>query len=198
MLPFSKFSDTSIIGWVEGYSLIKNKVIFVPAIAVYLSYEMIGHDEYLFNNTSSGLATGSSYIQAILSGLLEVIERDAFLITWLCRLPMPQINTESLKCKHSQNIIEMYNRRGIQIYINALVLDTGIPTFLATAIDMSNNGPAVVIGLSSDINSELGILKALQKEIGQIRPHLKQVMLKPEYRKKISEMNNFQNVKKYR
>lgn len=136
---------------------------------------MVSNNEYLFNSTSNGLAAGPSYTQAILSGLLEVIERDAFLITWLCKLPMPKVRLDSIKSKHTQNIIQMYQRRGIEIHINALILDTCIPTFLATAMDLSDNGPAVTVGLSSDVDSEMGIFKALQ-EIGQIRPHLKQAM----------------------
>jgi len=191
-LPYSKFIRDQRIGWIEGTSLISNKKIWVPAISVYLNY-LSSRKELLISPTSNGLAAGTSYVDALLNGILEVIERDAFLITWMCKLPMPQVNLDSIQNKYIIDIVKMYERRNVEICINALILDTRVPTFMAIALD-KKKGPAAVVGLSSHPNPEIGIYKALL-EIGQIRPQLKREMRNPSYKDKIENLMNFENVK---
>ncbi len=41
----------------------------------------------------SGCATGSSVASAVLGGLLEVIERDSFMIAWATRLPVTGVTS---------------------------------------------------------------------------------------------------------
>lgn len=194
ILPYAEFRDDMVMQWVTGYSLIDNKLRTVPAIAVYLNFIPHRKEEYLFAPTSNGLAAGSNLNHAILNGLLEVIERDAFLITWLCKLPMPQIDLTSIENKKILDLVRKYDRRSIKIHVNALILDTEIPAFLASAIDFSGKGPAATVGLSAHTNPEIGILKAIE-EIGQIRPHITREMRKPNFSEKLKKLMDFKNVK---
>jgi ribosomal protein S12 methylthiotransferase accessory factor len=191
---FARFSRDANLGWVEGVSLLSNNRMFVPAVGVYLYYTPITHDDHLFSGTSNGLACGNTREMALKNALLEVIERDAFLITWFCKLPMPKIELDSISNLSTKRLIEGYERRGVKVHVNALMLDTKIPTFMATAIDTSENGPSAVVGLSADPNVEAGILKSIL-EIGQLRPHLKRQMRASSYIESMKKFESLENVK---
>jgi ribosomal protein S12 methylthiotransferase accessory factor len=194
-LKYSKYTDDSRIRWIRGCSLIDQQSCLVPAIGVYMDYAPMGQEDFLFAPTSNGLAAGFNYSSSALAALLEVIERDAFMITWLCKLNMPQVDLDSAYHRRTRDFVTMYRRRGLELHVNVLLLDTGIPTFLASAIDLSNQGPALCIGLSAHPDPEVGLFKSLL-EIGQIRPHLKREMRKPGYNKRLQTLlNDFRNVK---
>lgn len=45
--------------------------------------------------TSNGCALGGSLEEAVLYGMLEVVERDSFLLTWYAQLPLPRLDPRS-------------------------------------------------------------------------------------------------------
>lgn len=190
---YSKFSENTPMRWVVGESLITHTSLLVPSIGVYLDYEpFVG--EYLFSPTSNGLAAGNSYYGAVLNGLLEVIERDSFLISWLCKLPMPIVDLSTVKSRKIKDLISIFEKRNVKIFVNALLLDTGVPTFLTTAVDSSGNQPAACVGLSAHPDPEIGIFKSIL-EVGQIRPSLRREMKKLNYDDNLTRLFDFCNVK---
>ncbi|MEM5635542.1 YcaO-like family protein [Bacillus toyonensis] len=46
---------------------------------------------HIWDSISTGLATGSTRLQAVENAALECIERDAIVITWLNQLSVPLI-----------------------------------------------------------------------------------------------------------
>ena len=89
---FEKFTEDVRIKWVQGECLTCSEPALVPACLVYIPYVPHGREEPLMApSISTGLACGSSRLGAILSGLLEVIERDAFSIAWLNMLESPRV-----------------------------------------------------------------------------------------------------------
>jgi bacteriocin biosynthesis cyclodehydratase domain-containing protein len=90
---YSRFSPLLKIPWIEGHDLTSGRRILVPADFVH--YPAF-RQRPLVRDTSNGSASHSSTIDAILNGLYEVMERDAFLIMWLNRISMPIIELDSL------------------------------------------------------------------------------------------------------
>lgn len=56
----------------------------------------------MVNETSNGVALGSSYYEAALYSLFEFIERDAFLTFWHKQVPLRQIDKKSLNGKQKR------------------------------------------------------------------------------------------------
>jgi ribosomal protein S12 methylthiotransferase accessory factor len=220
-LPHTRSSEEDVpIDWVEGQSIVTSKKVFVPARAVYLHYNRLPNknSEYHYLLTSAcltaGLGTDATYTLAVLHALLEVVERDAFMITWLCKLPMPKVDLNStmdivqndISIGDSDDnykaiindIVKAYERRGIAINVNALILDTkNIPTFMATAIDSSSgrsDSPASAIGLACHPISDVAILKAIL-EAGQARQYLRRKMRMPNYKGRLASIKKFENIK---
>ena len=88
--PFVRFTETTRITWVTGSSLTDGRPVELPAQLVFLG--PVGDDEPPIGYpTSNGLACGPTLVEAILAGLLELVERDAMMIAWSNRLSLPRL-----------------------------------------------------------------------------------------------------------
>jgi ribosomal protein S12 methylthiotransferase accessory factor len=117
--------------------------------------------------TSSGLAAGSDLPSATLAALYELVERDAFVITWLNRLPVPRIDfseTEGIAAETERH----YRKFGIESLAFDLTTDLGIPVVMAMAIDRSGELPAVTVGLGCNLHPPTALDRAVM-EVAQVR-----------------------------
>ncbi len=89
--PFVPFTSGTPIRWVEGFGVPDCEPVLLPAQLVFLGRPP--SDEPLITYaTSSGLACGATPEEAILAGVLELVERDAFMIAWANRLSLPLLD----------------------------------------------------------------------------------------------------------
>ncbi len=88
--PYVRFDSDTQLAWIEGVSLPEGRPAWLPAQLVHLA----GHESAppLCRTTSSGLACHASVGDATLAALLELLERDAFMITWKTRLSWPLLD----------------------------------------------------------------------------------------------------------
>lgn len=85
--PFEPFDDTTRVRWTPARDLWTGERLWVPASQVYLHYRRLREEAAVAPSISTGLAAGPSFREAVLSGLYEIIERDALAVSWLHRLP---------------------------------------------------------------------------------------------------------------
>jgi ribosomal protein S12 methylthiotransferase accessory factor len=92
--PFRRFTSSTRIRWVEGFALPDGEPAWLPVQLVYLPFSLCHAtgEEPICYSTSNGAACGTSLEDAILRGLLEVLERDAFQLVWLNRLTLPRVD----------------------------------------------------------------------------------------------------------
>lgn len=88
--PYTRFDRSTRLAWIEGWSLSDGEPAWVPAQLVHLA----GHEgeRPICRTTSSGLACHDTVAGATLAALLELLERDAFMITWKARLSLPVLD----------------------------------------------------------------------------------------------------------
>ncbi len=89
--PYAPFTDRTLIAWVRGRSLHDGEPAYLPAQLVYLAWRRRRGEATIARATSNGLACRATLDEAMLTGLLEVIERDAFMLTWGARLSWPRL-----------------------------------------------------------------------------------------------------------
>ncbi len=137
----------------------------MPAGLVYLVGDIVPR---LAPATSNGLAAGSTPDDAVLGGLCEVMERDAFLLTWLHRRPAVEVDLAA-SGPTAASIHRQYRSRGVTV--RAFVLDSDLPaaTLLALAFDDDPALPAQVVGLGCHPDPAVALVKALF-ELCQARP----------------------------
>ena len=91
--PFRSFRRETIVSWVAGYALPGGAPAYLPAQLVFLAWGRgVSGEERIAYSTSSGLACGATMEEAVLTGLLEQIERDAVMLTWYDRLSLPLLD----------------------------------------------------------------------------------------------------------
>jgi ribosomal protein S12 methylthiotransferase accessory factor len=171
--PYPEFNAETRIAWVEAKSLISNQTKLVPASMTYLPYYGVRGETIVSASISTGLSCRDSEVGAILCGIYECIERDAFTIYWLNALKVPGIIPEEIPDKELRTIFfEHFARPGIQYFIWDITLDISVPSYFCAAIGPSNIGQLFCVGSASHLDSRKALLKSLI-EASQERPYLR-------------------------
>ena len=63
---------------------------------MYLRFPIYSRAELFTHSVSTGTAAHSDMREALLGGLLEVVERDSISLTWLQRLRLPSIEVDEV------------------------------------------------------------------------------------------------------
>jgi ribosomal protein S12 methylthiotransferase accessory factor len=92
--PYRPFTPTTDVTWTRGFALPGGEPVLLPAQLVYLSDAYGAEPVRIASSTSNGLACHATPEEAVLSGLLELVERDAFMIVWANRLSLPRLSWE--------------------------------------------------------------------------------------------------------
>jgi ribosomal protein S12 methylthiotransferase accessory factor len=173
---FRRFDETQEYRWVWGYSFGQQEPILVPEFYAYYRTPRDAADPAPFvYEISNGCALGGCLEEAILYGIFEVAERDAFLLTWYAQLPAPRIDLSSAR------------DRTIPLIINAIEADTeytvmlfdvtmehGIPCVWAMAVHPDDGGdrPKFVCAAGSHFDPE----HAAENALSELGPILTDVM----------------------
>ncbi|MDT0344998.1 TOMM precursor leader peptide-binding protein [Streptomyces litchfieldiae] len=158
--PFEPFSPEAPLRWVWGWSFARGEPLLVPET---LAYREAGRG--FVYETSNGCALGGSLEEAILYGLLEVAERDAFLLTWYARLPAPEIEL-STAADRTVPLLAATVRAETGYRVRAFDISTeqGIPCVWAMAVNPADDGrPALVCAGGSHADPETAISGALHE-----------------------------------
>ena len=175
-LHFARYHDDLALDWVPARSLVSDREVWVPHQAATLHGSQWPRHDLLFAPTSSGFAAGPNVAFAAEQALLEVIERDAFLIAWAHRLATEPMDARTVPDPDCAAMAELYARRGVLIDVHLLPTDS--TAFVAMAVGWSDADPAAVVGLGADQNPVRAARSAVL-EVGQVRPALRSRLLDP-------------------
>ena len=89
--PFVSFGVDTPLRFVQAISLVDGQPAFLPAQLVYLAPAAAG-ESHVGYSTSNGLAAGPTFEEAVLAGLLELVERDAVMLAWKNGLSLPLLD----------------------------------------------------------------------------------------------------------
>ncbi|HEV2842382.1 MAG TPA: YcaO-like family protein [Chthoniobacterales bacterium] len=179
-VDYAPYAEESELGWVAARSLLHDAPVWVPAMAVFLSYVARAPHEHLFGVNSNGVATGGTLSDAIYRGALEVVERDAFLLGWMHRLVAARWEPATHPDPAFRCLVETYRRRRIRVGLFQMPTDLDVAVFLAVGMtEDSEQLPAAVAGLGADPDPAAAAWKAFL-EVGQIRPALRRRLRTPE------------------
>jgi ribosomal protein S12 methylthiotransferase accessory factor len=162
--PFIRFDEKTPVRWVPAQEMGSDAIYYVPAAMVFVpySYDKECNECPITQPISTGLACHGSWEEAALSAICEVIERDAFTITWQGRLGMPQIRLDSLSDRN-RDLVARFERTGSVVTVLNLTMDHGIPTILSVLRGMSTEVPALTFAASSHPDPEQAACKSLEE-----------------------------------
>jgi ribosomal protein S12 methylthiotransferase accessory factor len=144
--PFVPFTAATRLRWSPAFRLPGGEPAFVPTQLAYLTGTMQGENPIGYA-TSSGMACGATLEEAVLAGLLELVERDAFRIAWENRLSLPLVDRSDdpdlVASEHN-----VYARTGLRYAVVDMSAFLAVPTALAVLRD-PRGGAALSIGAAS-------------------------------------------------
>ncbi|MGW3246229.1 TOMM precursor leader peptide-binding protein [Streptomyces sp. NPDC001070] len=130
------FAPDRPIPWVWGYSLRDRRPLLVPEVLAY--YHAPGGLENRFvQESSNGCASGGSLEEAVLFGLMEAVERDAFLIAWYAGLALPEIDPATstrAATRHMVDRLAMYGYRA-RFFDTRITFPVPVVTAVAERVD---------------------------------------------------------------
>jgi len=133
---FTEFDPDRPIPWVWGWSLRDRRPILVPERIVYYKGRP-GADNFV-HECSNGCASGSCVEEAVLFGLLELIERDAFLLAWYSKAQLPEIDANSCRDPATRFMIDRISLYGYEVRLFDSRIDLPVP--VVTAVGVRRDG----------------------------------------------------------
>lgn len=124
--PFGKFCETTKYGWTKGIDL-DGKEFYVLADHVYFPY--FPETPYYCYSNSSGCAAHPDKQTAIEIGTLELVERDAFVNSYLCKLDMPIVSENTLPFSIQKRIQDLQSV-GFRVWVVDHSLDLAPVAFV--------------------------------------------------------------------
>ncbi len=154
--------------WLEGFDLLAGQPVWVPYEYVTMNTLLHHSFQLTFFNSSNGLASGNHLLEAVLHGLLEVIERDA-LAQWGAEpgnsLPATRVDAESIAEPGCRALLQRFARAGVDVAVWDATSDLGVPTY-ACAISQRSarrgwHHPGVYRGFGCHLSPAVALDRAL-------------------------------------
>jgi ribosomal protein S12 methylthiotransferase accessory factor len=173
--PWVRFTDDTPVRWAQGIDAATREPCYVPAAMVFMPYHYYTDtgERPIAQPISTGLACHMGRARSAISGICEVVERDAFTIVWQAGLGCPQLRVETLS-DDNYDLVERFERTGSVVTLLDITTDVGVPTILATLQSEAQPCPALVVAASADLDPEHAVRKSLE-ELAHTRRYSQQI-----------------------
>lgn len=155
--PYRPFEPDMTLGWTWGWNVSRGERILVPSAAVWY-----GADDLLVGETSNGMAAHSSRGQALHGGVLELIERDAFMIHWLHQISPPLFDRSQLRGKVAA-MVERIEEQGYRVVLADITTDLSVPVVLALGFHELRKRPALLVGAGASLDGATALRRAVRE-----------------------------------
>jgi len=162
--PFAPYTEDTVTDFVEGMSLVDGSTSYLPAELVYMC-PPTAYGRRIAYVTSSGLACGPTFTEAVLAALLELVERDAVMLAWKGRISLPQLDWAG------HDVLEELEHRYFRVGgLSYSVLDgsgfLGVPVAIGVLRGARGSRTALAVGAGTAARVEDAWLKALTECFG--------------------------------
>ncbi len=155
--PYRPFESDMTLGWTWGWNVSRGERILVPSAAVWY-----GAEDLLVGETSNGMAAHSSRGQALHNGVLELIERDAFMIHWLHRISPPLFDRGQLRGEAAA-MVERIEEQGYTVVLADITTDLNVPVVLALGVHELRKRPALLVGAGASLDGARALRHAVRE-----------------------------------
>jgi ribosomal protein S12 methylthiotransferase accessory factor len=164
------------LSWVWGFSLTQNRPVRIPASRVFSPFRNVTLADFFDGPIISGYSTNTTTEEAIYGALMEVIERDAFMISWANQLRLPRLAIDPSTPGEVGQYLAAFAACGIEVRCVLAHLDLGAHAVIAIARSDQEGDPASVVSAAADMDVGAACRKAL-KELSANRLTVRHEML---------------------
>ena len=157
--------------WVIGWDLVTQGEIALPLMAVSLDYRLLQNSPFFelnpFERTSNGVSSGNHFLEAVCSGIYEVIERDAIYCHSYAQpgyFP-PKVNLGTIHDDPIASVLDKIKRGVAAVELFDCSVDTGVHVFEAFIYDDQVRGQGVGMGYGAHLDPETAMLRAITEAL---------------------------------
>ncbi|HUQ57995.1 TOMM precursor leader peptide-binding protein [Lentzea sp.] len=159
------FDDDEVMDWTPLWSLTEQRHKFLPTGMCYFGAPCPPS----VTSDSNGCAAGSSLEDAVLQGLLELVERDAVGIWWYNRTPVPGVDLDSFHDSWIDELRAVHAGIGRQVWLLDVTSDLGVPVMVAVSRRTDGHREDIMFGCGAHLDPRLAARRALT-ELNQGMP----------------------------
>ena len=178
-----RFDPSREIDWTPAWSPRTGKSRLLPTALCYYGYPQTEHERFGWAD-SNGTAAGNCLEEAILQGLLELVERDAVGMWWYNRARRPAVELASFASPYLDRVQEFHVELGRELWAIDLSADLGIPVFAAVSRLLEPHLPdsgdpegseVIMFGFGAHLEARLALERAVT-ELHQLLPSVERFM----------------------
>ncbi|WP_435843652.1 TOMM precursor leader peptide-binding protein [Streptomyces fradiae] len=163
------FDPARPIPWEWGWSLRDERPVLVPSRLVYYSIPTAG-DAFVFE-CSNGCAIGGCPEEAVLGGLLELVERDAFLNAWYGGARLPRVDPATVGGATAAAMVERAALQGYDVHVFDNRIDLAIPAVTVVGVRRDGGPGTLSFAAAASLDPRAAVEGALSEVLSYI-PHL--------------------------
>ena len=160
-----RFSGDDIMDWTPAWSLNTGMRHWVPLSYCFADTPDSAEGLTFCVHNPNGSAAGSCVEEAILQGLLELVERDATAIWWYNQVQRPAVDISSFRDPYFDALFDEYESMGWRLWALDITHDLGIPVIVALAENPTTG--RFSIGFGCHLDSRIALQRALT-EVNQL------------------------------
>ena len=168
-MPFARLTSDCDLHWVQGISLVTGEEVYVPAFLVFVPWPLSTADyrpeKRYAHSISTGLACGPTFETAIYRGLLEVIERDAFMLSWRHQRQMPSLDRNIATQPLSKSLLRVMDKLPVSMSIKNATIDIPVNVVLVSLTSRTGNFPQFAMGAGADFDQEFAFTLAMEEAL---------------------------------
>lgn len=158
----SVLNDFTLMAWEEVVNIQNGTTKMVPSDLLWLVGRITAPLAYI-QMGSNGLASGGSLEDAILAGLYEIIERDAWTLSeylqnsgmLLTRSPLTDAPEKIETC------VQKLEAADLRLHLFDITTDYNVPVFCAIILDLSGRCAGTFGGYGCHLNAEIAAVRAI-------------------------------------
>lgn len=148
------------VQWCALWSLTHRRTRHLPAALCWF-----GHPEpqapVFARADSNGCAAGAVLEDAVLQGLLELIERDAVALWWYARLRRPGVDLDRVRDPYAQQLREHYRALSREVWVLDVTSDLGVPCYAALSRRTDQAREDIIYGFGCHLDADVALSRAL-------------------------------------
>jgi ribosomal protein S12 methylthiotransferase accessory factor len=158
------FDDSARIEWTRVWSLTHRAHRSLPTEYCYYDYPAADNERYTVA-CSNGNAAGSTIEEAILHGVLEVVERDSAALWWYNRICRPPLDLTAFDEPYLAKAERFLASRHRDLWTLDLTSDLGIPACAALSRRTDGGEEHILIGLGAHLDAKTALVRAVTELI---------------------------------
>jgi bacteriocin biosynthesis cyclodehydratase domain-containing protein len=162
------FNDDAVLDWTPVWSLTSERHRLLPTAMLYYGAPPESGSVSLYAD-SNGNAAGSSLEDAVLQGLLELVERDSVAMWWYNRTRQPGVDLAAFGDPWIDELLQVYKGLDREVWVLDVTADSGIPTMTALSRRVDGGSEDIMFGFGSHLDPRVALRRALT-ELNQLMP----------------------------